>query len=138
MIPIPSTPVRARVVRKGNGCGCVWLTIIPMLAIALGFFGFFMKTTDEYACAIQTVRQSPRVVALIGEPVTPGLFAWTPFFESGGGLRQGILFTTISGPKGSGTLRAEFYRTPIGATLYMIFKAGGEELVIYDGVYPCP
>jgi len=112
------------------------LLLLP--AILLFVFGFFMKTTDEYACALQTARQESQVIAVTGEPLMPGLFAWMPYFESGGGLRQGLFFTKLSGPTGSGTLRAEFYRTPIGATLYLTFKIGGEETVIYDGAYPCP
>jgi len=116
--------------------GCLFaLLFVP--AILLFFFGFFARTTDEYACALQLARRESQVVAVTGEPVNPGLFAWTPFFESGGGLRQGVIITTLSGPTGSGRLRVEFYRTPIGETLYMTFKTGGEEKVIYDGAYPC-
>jgi len=112
------------------------ILFIPLLFLLI--FGFSMKKTDEYACAIQTARQEPQVIAVAGEPLTPGLFAWMAYFESGGGLRQGLFFTKLSGPTGSGTLRVEFYRTPIGATLYLTFKTGGEETAIYDGVYPCP
>ncbi|GAB4503519.1 MAG: hypothetical protein Fur0043_05110 [Anaerolineales bacterium] len=119
----------------------ILLLLLPAIllpAILLFAFGFFAKTTEEYACTLQMARQSPQVAAVTGEPLTPGLFAWMPYFESGGGLRQGAFFTKLSGPAGRGTLRAEFYRAPIGATLYITFKSGGEEKVIYDGAYPCP
>jgi hypothetical protein len=110
--------------------------IVPL--ILLYVFGFSIKTSEEYACALDTAESSAQVVEITGEPLTPGLFAWTSYFESGGGLRQGSFSTSLSGPRGKGTLHVEFYRSPIGATLGIWFKTGGEESEIYNGVYPCP
>lgn len=106
--------------------------------ILLGVFGFSIKTTPEYKCAIRTAKSNAQVVARIGEPITPGLFAWTAYFESGGGLRQGSFSTALSGPQGRTTIQVQFYRTPIGATLGMWIQAGKEEIEIYNGRYPCP
>ena len=109
--------------------------IVPL--ILLYVFGFSAKNTEEYACALRTAEQSAEVSRLIGEPITPGLFAWTSYFESGGGLRQGRFSTGVSGPRGKGTLIVEFYRTPVGATLGLWLKTGGEEITVYYGNYPC-
>ncbi|MBN2006435.1 MAG: hypothetical protein JXA21_23990 [Anaerolineae bacterium] len=106
--------------------------------ILLYVFGFSIKTSEEYACALQIAERSAQVAEITGEPVTPGLFAWTSHFESGGGLRQRRFSTSLSGPRGKGRLVVEFYRTPIGATLGMWFKTSGEETGVYNGTYPCP
>lgn len=111
------------------------IAVVPL--ILLYAFGFSIKTTEEYACALRMAEQSAQVSAAIGEPIAPGLFAWTTYFESGGGLRQGRFSTAISGPRGRGTLSAEFYRTPVGATLGLWLKTGGEEIELYYGNYPC-
>jgi len=116
----------------------ILLLSLSLPAILLFFFGFFAKTTDEYTCAIQTASQDRQVIAVAGEPVTPGLFAWMPFFESSGGLTQGVVNTTLSGPNGRGRLHAECYRSPVGSTLYLTFESGGEEIALHDGAYPCP
>ncbi len=105
--------------------------------IMLYVFGFSAKTTEEYACALRMAEQNTEVALIIGEPITPGLFAWTFYFESGGGLRQGRFSTSISGPRGKGRLIVEFYRTPVGATLEVWLKTGGEEITVYYGNYPC-
>ncbi len=111
------------------------VTIVPL--ILLYVFGFSIKTTDEYACVLGIVEQSEDVVVVTGEPLTPGLFAWTSYFESGGGLRQGQFSTTVSGPKGRARIQAQFYRTPVGESLGIWLKKGREEITIYNGSYPC-
>ncbi len=110
--------------------------IVPL--ILLGVFGFAIKTTPEYDCVIRLANSNALVADAVGEPVTPGLFAWTTYFESGGGLRQGRFSTALSGPRGRARIVAQFYRTPVGATLGVWLKTGGEEIEIYNGTYPCP
>lgn len=105
--------------------------------ILLYVFGFSIKTTSEYGCVIREINSSSQAVAVVGEPVTPGLFAWTSYFESGGGLRQGQFSTFISGPRGRAKIVAQFYRTPIGATLGIWLKTNEGETEIYNGAYPC-
>ena len=102
------------------------------------FFAFFIKTTEEYDCIMRTVAQHPEVVREIGEPVEPGLLAWSPFFESGGHVRQGYFVTRVSGPRGEGKIKADFYRAPVGATMTISFESRGEEIALYDGPYICP
>jgi hypothetical protein len=111
------------------------VAVVPLILVYV--FGFSIKTSDEYDCVLQTAGQSTQVISVTGEPITPGLFAWTSYFESGGGLRQGQFYTTLSGPRGRGRIQAQFYRTPIGATLGIWFKTGGEEIEVYNGAYPC-
>jgi hypothetical protein len=114
----------------------VLIVILPLFLLYI--FGFSVKTSAEYDCVIQMASQNARVVAVTGEPIKPGLFAWIVYFESGGGLRQGHFYTTISGPRSRGWIEADFYRTPLGATLGVWFKTGGEEMEVYNGAYPCP
>lgn len=112
-----------------------------MLLFPLGmllFFALFIKTTEEYGCIMRTVVQHPNVAREIGEPVEPGLLAWSPFFESGGRVRQGYFVTNVSGPRGKGKIKADFYRAPVGATMTIFFESRGEELTLYDGPYLCP
>ncbi len=111
--------------------------VIFVPLILLGVFGFAIKTTEEYKCVLSIAEQSEDVIVVTGEPLTPGLFAWTSYFESSGGLRQGQFSTTLSGPKGRARIQAQFYRTPIGATLGVWLKKDREEIVIYNGSYPC-
>ncbi len=111
------------------------IAIVPL--ILLGVFGFAIKTTPEYACVLRTVERSEDVIVVTGEPLKPGLFAWTSYFESGGGLRQGSFSTTLSGPKGRARIQAQFYRTPVGESLGIWLKKGREEITLYNGSYPC-
>jgi hypothetical protein len=110
--------------------------VIPL--ILLYVFGLSIKTTEEYACALDMAERSAQVIEVTGEPVTPGLFAWTSYFESGGGERQGQFSTSLSGPHGKGRLKVQFYRTPIGASLGIWFKTSEGETEVYNGTYPCP
>lgn len=124
-----------------RGCGrtlgsFVMIMIIPL--ILLYIFGFSIKTSEEYACVLQLAERNPEVIGVTGEPVTPGLFAWISYFESGGGERQGAFSTALSGPHGKGRLKVQFYRTPIGASLGVWFKTSAGEIEVYNGAYPCP
>ncbi len=112
------------------------VAVIPL--ILLYVFGFSIKTSDEYDCAIRMAEQSAQVIAVTGEPITPGLFAWTRYFESGPGLRQGYFSTAVSGPRGRGTLYVHFYRTPIGASFDVWFESGRQRFSVYSGDYRCP
>jgi hypothetical protein len=117
------------------GVALVTGAIFPVFMLFI--FGFSIKTTPEYACVMQMVESNRQVVNVTGEPVTPGFFAWTGFFESGGGVRQGSFSTRVSGPQGRVTIQAQFYRTPIGETLGIWLKVKGDELTLYNGDYPC-
>jgi len=120
------------------GLGCFLVTGVLPLTILLFVFGFFAKTTAEYACIVEAAQRHPAVVAAVGQPVSPGLFAWTQFFEISGAVRQGAFSTSLSGPLGRGRLRGEFYRAPLGATMRVTFKTDGKEIELYSGPYLCP
>jgi predicted ferric reductase len=111
------------------------IAIVPI--ILLYVFGFSIKTTPEYDCAMQMVEKSRQVIQVTGSPIKPGQFAWTKFFESGGMLRQGAFFTSISGPAGSGRIDVNFYRAPVGESLAIWFTSKGVETKIFDDGYPC-
>jgi hypothetical protein len=124
-----------------RGCGRRLLSLAMFAAvplILLYVFGFSIKTSEEYACALDTAEGNAQVTRITGEPVEPGLFAWTSYFESGGGERQGQFSTSLSGPRGKGRLKVQFYRTPIGASLGIWFKTSESEIEVYNGTYPCP
>ncbi len=119
--------------------GRIWM-VVPLVflpLIMLYVFGFSAKTTEEYACALRLAEQDRQVAALIGEPLKPGFFAWTSYFESGGGQRQGRFSTALSGPRGRGRLIVEFYRTRIGSSLGLWLRTEGGEIEVYSGEYPC-
>lgn len=120
--------------------GVTWvlalLALVPL--ILLFVFGFSVKTTGEYACVMGFVENDRQIADVLGQPATPGLFAWLSYFESGGGLRQGRFSVRLSGPEGQGVLKAQFYRTPIGSSLGVWLDMGTREVEVYNGAYPCP
>ncbi|MFO7743723.1 MAG: hypothetical protein R6X31_15600 [Anaerolineae bacterium] len=118
--------------------GWYLLLMAASLPFLVFFFGFCAKRMDEYDCAMGILEQSPAVQREIGLPFKPGLFAWMPYFESAGAMRQGAFSTSISGPEGEGKVRVEFYRAPIGARLYIRLERGEGETDVYDGPYVCP
>ena len=122
--------------RIGRLAGVV-VTVAILPAILIYVFCFSMKTTSEYRCALQVMKEDARVLASTGAPIQPGWIAWTKYYESGGMLTQGMFVTYVSGPDGGGTLEVNFYRAPVGATLGIWFSKGGEEIEVYDGRYPC-
>lgn len=117
--------------------GTALLVALP-IAILLYVFGFSAKTGAEYKCVMRIVQESKQVTTITGAPIEPGLFAWTKYYESGGATSQGAFFTSISGPKGDGTIDAGYYHSPNGDSLGIWFKSHNEEIEIYNGKYPCP
>jgi hypothetical protein len=116
------------------------LLLMVLLPIFMLFiFGFSIKLTDAYTCIMHIVEQEPQVITKIGEPVTPGFFAWTTSYEGGFGYSTGHFYTAISGPRGRGRIEAAFESDPIYDMLLRIqFKIDGEESELYRGAYECP
>ncbi len=106
-------------------------------AVMVFFFGLFIKTTEEYACIMRTVERHTEVVEALGEPIESGFFAWSPSFESAGQVRQGYFITCVSGPRGRGKIKANFYRAPVGSTMEIRFELDGRETTLYSGSYAC-
>ncbi|HDQ73587.1 MAG TPA: hypothetical protein ENN19_16040 [Chloroflexi bacterium] len=113
----------------------VLISLFP--AVMVFFFGLFIKSTEEYTCIMRTVERHPEVLEALGEPINAGFFAWSPFFESGGHVRQGYFSTRISGPRGQGKIKADFYRAPVGGTMEIRFEIDGRETTLYSGRYTC-
>ena len=119
-----------------------WLALALAVLVPVGllfalFFGLHIKWTDAYACSLAEARRSPFVVAELGEPIEAGLFAW-----SGGYIREGAVTdtsfsTTLSGPKGEGTLKVRWYSSPVGSSLQMELEKGGRTHPVYGGPVPC-
>ena len=116
-----------------------WLSPLFFVAFMLFVFGFSIKFSDAYDCIMQAVEQDPQVIRAIGEPVTPGFFAWTTSYEGGFGYSSGHFYTAVSGLRGRGRIEAAFQSDPIYDLLISIrFKFQGEETEIYRGAYECP
>ena len=124
--------------RKVGQKALIILAIAAFPLFMLYIFGYSIKSSEEYACVLQIPERNRQVLAVTGDPVTPYFFAWISYFESGGGERQGNFSTGISGPNGSGTIQAQFYRTPVGQSLGIWFSSAGTEIEVYNGHYPCP
>jgi hypothetical protein len=101
-------------------------------------FGVFIKWTDAYTCSMTEARRSPAVVAELGEPIGAGFFAWTFGYSKRGSVTDTSFRTTLTGPKGEGMLRAQWYNSPVGSSLRMELEKDGKKQVIYSGVVPCP
>jgi len=133
--------VTVKAERRGKGCmgKLISFTFLLVLigASLILIFGFFIKAQPEYNCAIQIAEESEQVISVTGSPITPGLFAWIKFFEIRGAIRQGGFFTSISGPKGEGTIDVSVYRAPTGDSLGIWFTSHNEEIEVYNGIYPC-
>lgn len=139
--PDPFNDNQANIKHSLQKLGKKILIVIAVAAFPLFMlyiFGFSIKSSEEYACALQITERNPQVLAVTGRPVTPDFFAWISYFESSGGLSQGNFSTGVSGPQGSGSLQVQFYRTPVGQSLGIWFSSGETEIEVYDGDYPCP
>lgn len=127
--------------RGGGGCCGVLITFglisTCVLIVVLGF-GLGIKLTDEYACTITVVRQHPQVIEELGQPLEPGLFAWIQGYESGGGELRSAFSASVSGPRGSGRVRANVYRTPLGESFLIEYNnQQGEWVRLHSGSNPC-
>ena len=118
----------------------IWKLIKLIIYLILGFglcggiFAFAIKHTEEYACVLKFVKEDETVLQTVGEPVEPGLFAWTLYFTWEGSVRQTAFSFRVTGPKGHGQVKASTYRAPIGSSMSIRFE--GQE--IYKGIYLCP
>jgi len=123
--------------RKGLGCSLSLLFGIGMVLFMAYIFGFSIKGTDEYACAMRQVRGSDLVEREVGTPIEPGVFAITYSRETGGAQASATFATSISGPLGRGKIRVDSYRAPVGAYLLVQFKGNEDWVDVYSGSYPC-
>lgn len=100
-----SGAARGRV--KVGGCSCLQ-TLVSIAFFILLFTagcGFYVQTTDEYACGMQAVTQNREVIQRLGQPVEPLPLALVVSYESssdfGGGVNVAFsLFTYLTGSLG--------------------------------------
>lgn len=108
-----------------------------MTLLMIYIFGFSVKNTDEYACALEQAQRSPVVMRELGQPVEAGRLAWLYSRESGGGRATASFGTAVSGPHGRSQIRANSYLAPVGSYLLVQYKSAEGWLDIYNGDYPC-
>ncbi len=84
---------------------CLLLLLTFFAFIGLIFYGVstMMKSSDAYQMAVHEVRNSPEVIAEIGEPITEGFFA-SGNINTTGSSGAADLAIPISGPKGDATI----------------------------------
>lgn len=106
------------------------LLIVAAVVVAIAAVFFLvvsMMKGDAYELSLQTVRNSPDVIAVFGEPVEPGMFVMGSV-ETTNGTGEANLQYSLTGPNASGSV--QFYA----------IKQGGQwsiqELwVLLDGNY---
>ncbi len=132
-----------RRVRRGflgcGGCGC-FISLLFFVAFA-GFmtfiFGFSIKNSVMYKCAVQLAQSNAQVVKLIGTPIKADTFAWISNYKSSGSNETGHFTTQLSGPKGSGTLDVSGSHDRSSTDLDITFDSNGETVQVYSGTAQC-
>ena len=143
----------ARLKRERPGLGVVrrilqffifrlWLPVVLLVLLVFGgffflLFGFAIKWTEAYACSIAEARRSPVVISHLGEPIEPGFFAWSFGYSHELSVTNTSYSTVLTGPKGEGTLRVGWYKSPIGSSLQMTLEKDGSQHSVYNGTIPC-
>ncbi len=131
---------RGRSTARGcGGCGCVGglLFVIALTGFMIFIFGFSIKDSVMYKCAVQLAQSHPQVVKLIGAPIKADTFAWISSYESSGSNENGQFTTQLSGPKGSGTLSVDGSHNRNGTSLDVTFEADGETVQVHSGAAQC-
>jgi hypothetical protein len=86
------------------------------------------------------LRKNAEAERLLGSPIEAGFIATGNFRMSEMG-RNTHFTTSVSGPKGEGTLKARASRTyrhdGVVSNLEMILEINGKQIELYDAVYPC-
>jgi TonB family protein len=134
---------------KKSGCGKVLLILLGVgvllvvgLAVA-GYFGFRyaegkLKSSEAYALAVKTLKESPEVAERLGEVRETG-FPLGAFNESADGTGSAAFVMSVKGSKASGQYDVNLTRrggrwemrtgrvTPAGGDAFVIWPAGGED-----------
>lgn len=123
--------------------GFRWRVPLIILAFVLGFGGLFffifavsIKWTYAYTCSVAIAKRSPVVIAELGEPMEPGLLAWSFAYMHEFSTTDASFSTDLSGPKGEGKLRVHFYLSPVGSSLTMDLEKDGRAHVVHRGFIP--
>lgn len=119
-----------------------WVTpLLAALALLGGvfvlIFGLAVRLTQAYACALSAAERDPAVIARLGAPVEAGFFAWSGGWARRGSVTDGAFSTSLRGPRGEGTLRVRWYDSPVGSSVRIELRTGGETLLVHSGAAPC-
>lgn len=128
-----------RTTRGCGGCGCFigLLFFVAFAGFMVFIFGFSIKSSVMYRCAVQLAQSNPQVVKLIGTPIKADTFAWISNYESSGSNENGQFSTQLSGPKGSGTLSVDGSHSRNSTNLDVTFETDGETVQIHSGAAQC-
>lgn len=100
-------------------------------------FALSMKRTDVYDCSISHARRNPIVIEQLGEPIETGFFAWTFSYSREGSTEDAHFNTNLTGPKGTGTLYVDSYKSPVGSSLRIVMEKDSQEYNVYNGTFQC-
>lgn len=127
--------------RSGGGCcgALVTLGLISTCALMMVLgFGLGIKLTDEYACTMTVVQRHPQVIEELGQPLTPGFLAWTQSYESVPHGTRMYFTSSVSGPRGSGQVRANIHRLSTSESYMIEYQdLAGDWVRLYSGGNPC-
>jgi len=131
--------------QKKSRKGC-WTGLIIGLFVVISLLGTFgavggalllgNKNTEEYQCAMEGINKHKEVLNLLGEPMEAGWIA-PGNFSLKNSERTVHFQTSLTGPKGSGTLYVKSFRNPIGSSFQMLLEKDGQDIPLYNGTYPC-
>lgn len=115
----------------------VFLFIVPLFGFIGYIFLFSAKNTKIYACALKEAKKNQTIIKKIGEPIEPGMLVWTENWSSGRFSERAFFNTSLSGPKGQGTLYVEAFQTLNYSSLKLIFQGDGKPEVVFEGRSLC-
>ncbi len=121
----------------------VFLFVLCCPFAPIGSFSIYIRSSRVYQCALQAVQESPAAQEQLGQPLTAGWWLWSPNFRSNGlTLDSSSSFvrfaTSLSGPRGSGTLTANVSHGSDSTSLHAELAKDGRAYTIYSGDMPCP
>ncbi|NNE66978.1 MAG: hypothetical protein HKN33_10480 [Pyrinomonadaceae bacterium] len=117
----------------------ILLPIILVSVITFAIIGGVLvgsKSTYEYKCAIIEVKKNEKAIEMLGEPMEESFYI-LPNIEIKNSRREVNFSTSLSGPKGSGTLRVSSFRDPFRSDFMMQLEVDDDKEVLYKGRYPC-
>ena len=119
-----------------------WKWVVPVLGCGvLAFAGSIVllvfaliKSSGAYRVALDEVQRSPEVIAVLGEPVTPGWYVMGNLQTSGSSGTADLAYP-VSGPRGSGTVIVEARKRRGQWQCHYLavdIEGSGESLVLID------
>jgi len=121
----PGTPQRGWWSRNWKwvvpvGCVGIIAALAAFIGIIMAIVFGAIRSTDAYKGALRAAQNDPRVIAALGTPMKPGLFAGGNV-NINGGTGHAEIDIPITGPKGKGTIYAEATKSA-GDWTYSVLK----------------